>query len=86
MNSVQKSQANTRENNDEEEVLLFEVKIGVNSKEYARLQRIQKVTYIDDIPQLLLGCVNIAYNHYFRLVWGGLLAAQDAPQKELLEK
>lgn len=46
-------------------VLTFEVKIDTRSGEYQRLKYIQKLTYIEDIPQILLGCVNIAYDHCF---------------------
>jgi len=45
---------------------IYRIVVKEGSKEEANLKKIQEITGITDAKQIILACINIAYEHYYK--------------------
>ena len=63
---MQNPSTNATQPDFDEFELTFEVKVNGKFKEYLRLRHLQQATGIDDLSQLVLRCINVAYDQHFK--------------------
>ena len=44
----------------------FRIILRENSEEYQNLKKIQKIIGVPDMKQIILGCINVAYEYYYK--------------------